>query len=85
MIYMKNEFYIKCSCTEHVLNIEKDTELKQYFISIFSLDHSKLNIFQRIKFAFEYLFKGSLFKDQIVLNENSIDELITNLENIKNA
>ena len=76
---ISKEFWIKCDCDTHVINVKQDIEDNLIYFSIWQEGderNQKLPFWYRIKMAFRIAFKGTLFSDQIVLNPDASDTLI---------
>ena len=77
--------HLKCNCEDHILQVNCNLEYKgpnnemydqEWFCSIFKADRiNKPSLFQRIGVAINYLIKGTMHKDQIILSNDEADKL----------
>lgn len=77
--------YIKCKCGSEMITLEYDlVDDKLVYLSIWErgfCDNNKLNLFERIRWAWKILKIGKPFMDQIVLGEEEINKLVYALVN----
>lgn len=77
---------IECECGSHLLRVESDTEIyfnsdlsqqyrQTYYLAIFTHGNDKRGFWNRLKVAFNYLKKGTFFKDQICLTPDEAKSL----------
>jgi translation initiation factor IF-1 len=84
--YKTEKLYIECECSSEILqiteNFEKYNNCKRYFyLTIFSSNFSKFNIFKRIKFAIKFIFIGKINND---FYSNQMLISCENMQKIKN-
>lgn len=70
--------FIPCDCTQEILYIEYDHELKLADLAIFSSINSVLSNMswcQKIKYIWKVLVNHTPYTDQIILNKKQLKEL----------
>jgi len=80
---MRNEddkIIIECDCGTHLLRTEFDEEDKLFYIAFYTYGNGNMsirsNIWNRIKYAFQHIFTGKIFSDQMVLNQKETKKLV---------
>jgi len=69
------ELFIKCDCHTEILNIERDDDVGMYYFCIYEVDKNKMDWKQRFRYCWKVLTSGKAFNDQMVLSEQSMNEL----------
>ena len=74
-----NEIFIRCECSGHGLGVERDEEAPLYYFSYWGrgLSSEKLTFRERIRHCWQVLTKGRAFNDEIILGQQSVDELVS--------
>lgn len=71
--------YIRCTCHNHILVIDKDPDDDLYYISIFNDSicgsHSWRTFLFKIKMCFKYLFEKNPFVGHVILNSDKLSEI----------
>ena len=76
MVKQNNKLFLQCKCSCSILTIEKDKIDKNYYIGLFKDQFGwKLNLLERLRWAKEILFKGNIWTDEIILEQNEINKL----------
>ncbi len=84
----RNNVFFLCECDSEVLVVNQYNEDDwddSVYISIHSLGYRKIGFWKRLKFAFNYIKKGRIYEDQIILSNDdakTFGEWL--LENTKN-
>jgi hypothetical protein len=78
--YEKNKsisVFIPCSCTEEILYIEYDHELKLADCAVYSryCRGGKLSLWQKLRYIWQVLIYSRPYADQIVLTDSQLGEL----------
>lgn len=77
---MNNKLFLPCSCSCSVLVIEKEKnpfdDNISYYISLFKGQFGwKLSFWERLRWIKKILLKGTIWTDNIILDEENIDKL----------
>lgn len=72
-----------CECGSEVLQLVYDEEFKQLDVSIYSL-HNKLSFIQKLKHCWKVLTTGEPYSDQLILNQQSIADIVDFLIEVQN-
>lgn len=72
--------FFQCGCTQEILLIEYDHDIKAAFFAIYETNASlmgRLSLWQRLRYCVRCLFTGFPYNDQIVLDNKQLNELKT--------
>ena len=79
-----NELYIKCDCGSEIINLAKDPDLNEFYLSIYRYKYLKPGLKHRLHHCWHILKTGSPYEDEIIINEKTAKEIIKFLnKNIK--
>lgn len=85
-IYQK---FIKCACGAHAIEIRYDKDPKWGYADLaFWAEggyRGPLTFWQKLTWIWHIIWCGAVYADQFCLNDVNIDELITELKNVKEA
>lgn len=75
--------YFTCECHTDVLRIDKDEEDNLIYFSMYSRGQHvpKPNLFNRIKYIFNYLRTGRIYSDQFVFTKDTAKEIADYINN----
>ena len=78
MDVFKSEF-IKCECYGEGMGIDYDPEDKLYYFSYWqnALSNGQLSWKDRLRYCWQVLTKGKAFNDELILNQESTDKLVS--------
>jgi len=71
--------FVKCECHQEGMGVICDLDDGLYYFSYWShgLRTGKLSWRQRLRYCWRVLTKGKAFSDELVLNQISVDELVS--------
>jgi len=69
-----NKIIIESECGTHLLRCEYCDE--KFDISFYTYGNGQSKIWGRLKYAFQHLFTGQLFSDQMIFNEKESKKLV---------
>ena len=82
---MKHKLSLKCACYSELLLLEYDKGEDLIEVSIWNHQYDQpLSIKDRIRYCWQILTKGEPYGDQIILNRESVDELVNFFLDYKN-
>lgn len=80
-----NDHYFKCSCSNEILHVSYDNEIKTTEFSIYEMQNTpKASWRQKLRWCWRILIKGSPYGDQVILEKSQITNLIEYLTKIQN-
>jgi hypothetical protein len=73
------EIFIKCECHGEGLGIEYDADDQYYYLSMWNhgFNNKILPWKERVRFCWQLLTKGKAFNDELILNQESVDILVS--------
>lgn len=71
----KNEEFFMCECNSEVLVTQKYDDDDFIYVAIHSHGYRKMNLWERIKYAFNYIKTGRAYEDEIVLSNDNANDL----------
>lgn len=70
------ELFIKCECGSEVININKDPDFDEFYISIFRYRHLKPGLKYRLRYCWHILKTGEPYKDETIINKESAKNIV---------
>lgn len=83
---MESSLFLKCDCETEGLEfkyLSAENNIDEIYVSFWQFGYGTVNLWQRLKWMFYILRKGTIYGDQVILNKDKILELqkwLTDLE-----
>ena len=79
--------FIKCECHSEGMGVDYDPEDELYYFSYWSegLSNKRLTWKEKFRYCWNIFRKGKAFNDEVILDQRSVDDLVTFLEKKRNG